>query len=81
MINNNDESEDVVIKAKEKKAKIAKVSARQELPITSGASIVIKNILPFLKLEYNYSLSWCSTLLSSSIPMILTKSAEDQQSN
>ena len=35
----------------EKKAKIDMNTARQEQRITSGASIVIKNVLPFLKLE------------------------------
>ncbi len=34
-----------------KKAKIDVEAARQEKRITSGASIVIKNVLPFLKLE------------------------------
>ena len=34
-----------------KKAKIDMQTARQEQRITSGASIVIKNVLPFLKLE------------------------------
>ena len=34
-----------------KKAKIDVKAARQELRITSGANIVIKNVLPFLKLE------------------------------
>ena len=34
-----------------KKAKIDMKAARQEKRITSGASIVIKNVLPFLKLE------------------------------
>ncbi len=34
-----------------KKAKIDVKAARQEKRITSGASIVIKNVLPFLKLE------------------------------
>ena len=34
-----------------KKAKIDMKAARQEQRITSGASIVIKNVLPFLKLE------------------------------
>ena len=34
-----------------KKAKIDMNAARQEKRITSGASIVIKNVLPFLKLE------------------------------
>jgi hypothetical protein len=34
-----------------KKVKIDTKSARKERCITSGASIVIKNVLPFLKLE------------------------------
>ena len=34
-----------------KKAKIDMKAARQEQRITSGANIVIKNVLPFLKLE------------------------------
>jgi hypothetical protein len=34
-----------------KKAKIGMKAARQDQRITSGASIVIKNVLPFLKLE------------------------------
>ena len=34
-----------------KKAKIDVKATRQEQSITSGASIVIKNVLPFLKLE------------------------------
>ncbi len=34
-----------------KKAKIDTKAARQEQRITSGASVVIKNVLPFLKLE------------------------------
>ena len=34
-----------------KKAKIDVESMRKERRITSGASIVIKNVLPFLKLE------------------------------
>ena len=34
-----------------KKAKIDINAARQEKRITSGASIVIRNVLPFLKLE------------------------------
>jgi hypothetical protein len=34
-----------------KKAKIDMKAVRQELRITSGANIVIKNVLPFLKLE------------------------------
>jgi hypothetical protein len=36
---------------KAKKAKIDVQSERRELRITSGASIVIKNVLPFLQLE------------------------------
>ena len=35
----------------EKKAKIDEKAARQKQRITSGANIVIKNVLPFLKLE------------------------------
>jgi len=34
-----------------KKSKIDIQAARQEQRITSGASIVIENVLPFLKLE------------------------------
>ena len=36
---------------KAKKAKVEVESKRKERRITSGASIVIKNVLPFLKLE------------------------------
>lgn len=36
---------------KTKKAKIDEDAARQELRVTSGANIVIKNVLPFLTLE------------------------------
>jgi hypothetical protein len=49
-----DEKEDVenaVEIQKTKKAKIDADAARQELRVTSGANIVIKNVLPFLVLE------------------------------
>jgi hypothetical protein len=49
--NNENENVDYVETTKAKKAKIDVKSARQELRITSGASIVIKNVLPFLELE------------------------------
>ena len=44
------EEEDASLEPKAKKAKIDIESARQELRITSGASIVVKNVLHFLNL-------------------------------
>jgi len=46
-----DESQDERPLGNAKKAKIDVKAARQEQRITSGANIVIKNVLPFLKLE------------------------------
>ena len=45
-----DKSEEDPLKVKTKKLKIDIDSAMQERRITSGASIVIKNVLPFLQL-------------------------------
>jgi hypothetical protein len=45
----NDE-DNSILKVRAKKAKIDVESVRKEKCITSGASIVIKNVLPFLKL-------------------------------
>ena len=49
-----DESQDERALGRDQQAKKAKFdmkTVRQEKRITSGASIVIKNVLPFLKLE------------------------------
>mmetsp|Transcript_25533 Transcript_25533/g.37594 ORF Transcript_25533/g.37594 Transcript_25533/m.37594 type:complete len:110 (+) Transcript_25533:678-1007(+) len=46
-----DEKEDSSHEGKRKKAKIDVKSMRKEKRITSGADIVIKNILPFLELD------------------------------
>ena len=46
-----DEKEDNSVEGRTKKAKVDTTSARKEKRITSGADIVIKNVLPFLKLE------------------------------
>jgi hypothetical protein len=48
--NNENEDVDYVETTMAKKAKLDVKSARQELRITSGASMVIKNVLPFLLL-------------------------------
>ena len=45
------EKEDHVGEGRTKKAKIDTKDARNEKRITSGADIVIKNVLPFLKLN------------------------------
>ncbi len=50
-LNGKEEVENAVDIQKTKKAKIDEDTARQELRITSGANIVIKNVLPFLVLE------------------------------
>jgi hypothetical protein len=44
------EEEDSLDTTKAKKAKIDVESARQERRVTCGADIIIKNVLPFLKL-------------------------------
>ena len=46
-----DEKEDDVVEPRTKKAKIDTKDARSEKRITSGADIVIKNVLPFLNLN------------------------------
>jgi hypothetical protein len=46
----DDDHSNLTVQAKAKKAKIDVESVRKERRITSGASIVIKNVLPFLKL-------------------------------
>jgi len=46
-----DEKEDGSIEGRAKKAKIDTAGARKERHITSGANIVIRNILPFLQLD------------------------------
>ena len=46
-----DEKEDCSIEGRAKKAKIDTAGAREERRITSGANIVIRNILPFLQLD------------------------------
>eukprot|EP00986_Skeletonema_menzelii_P014704 scaffold10041_cov94-Skeletonema_menzelii.AAC.2 len=46
-----DEKEDKsTMKVQAKRAKIDEGNAREEMRITSGADIIIKNVLPFLKL-------------------------------
>jgi hypothetical protein len=50
-LDEKDEVENTLEIQKTKKAKIDDDTARQELRITSGANIVIKNVLPFLVLE------------------------------
>eukprot|EP00986_Skeletonema_menzelii_P020361 scaffold30961_cov217-Skeletonema_menzelii.AAC.3 len=46
-----DEKEESSVERKTKKVKVDAESARKERRITCGASIVIKNVLPFLQLE------------------------------
>jgi hypothetical protein len=46
-----EEEENCLHEAVAERLKIDGRSARNELRITSGANIVIKNVLPFLKLE------------------------------
>eukprot|EP00984_Skeletonema_dohrnii_P037635 scaffold39895_cov155-Skeletonema_dohrnii-CCMP3373.AAC.2 len=46
-----DEKEDCSIEGRAKKAKIDTAGARNERRITSGANIVIRNVLPFLQLD------------------------------
>jgi hypothetical protein len=50
-LDEKEEVENTLEIQKTKKAKIDDDTARQELRITSGANIVIKNVLPFLVLE------------------------------
>ena len=45
------ETEDSTVEGHRNKAKVDFESARKERRITCGADIVIKNVLPFLKLE------------------------------
>ena len=47
----DEKDEDSAQKAEAKNAKIVKDCAREEKRITSGADIIIKNVLPFLKLQ------------------------------
>ena len=46
-----DEKEDCSIEGRAKKAKIDTAGARINRRITSGANIVIRNVLPFLQLD------------------------------
>ena len=46
-----DEKEDNSVEGRTKKAKVDAESVRKERRVTCGADIVIKNVLPFLKLE------------------------------
>jgi hypothetical protein len=46
-----DEKEDEFLEGRVKRAKVDVESMRKEKGIKSGASIVIKNVLPFLKLR------------------------------
>lgn len=46
-----EKEEDSVLKVQPKRAKINVESIRKEKRITSGANIIIKNVIPFLKLR------------------------------
>lgn len=51
ILDDNIEEEDRSLEPKAKRAKIDREGARQHLRIKSGADVVVKNVLPYLKLE------------------------------